>query len=52
MILNNLSVSTQTVKLPPQYHKKCLDLFAGGARLIAGEFTLDPRSCHWLKMQK
>jgi trehalose synthase len=52
LILNNLSASAQSVKLPPHYQKNYLDLFAGRRHRIAGELALDPYSYHWLQMQK
>lgn len=52
LIINNLSKSAQTVKLPLQYQKKYLDLFAGNEHIVNAELMLDPYSYHWLQMQK
>ncbi|HCB01624.1 MAG TPA: trehalose synthase, partial [Anaerolineae bacterium] len=52
LILNNLSSSTQSVKLPIQYQKNYFDLFAGDAHVLDEALTLQPYEYLWLQMQK
>ena len=52
LILNNLSRSTQIVKLPLQYQNTYLDLFAGHMHIISNELMLEPYSHLWLQMKK
>lgn len=52
LILNNLSSSIETVKLPAQFQKTYLDLFAGHTHTLTEKFELKPYSYLWLQMQK
>lgn len=52
LILNNLSSSIENIKLPVEYQKTYLDLFAGHAHTITEKLTLQPYSYLWLQMQK
>ncbi len=50
LILNNLSSTLETVKVPAVYQKSYLDLFAGHTRALSEELTLQPYSYLWLQM--
>ncbi|MBI5965860.1 MAG: maltose alpha-D-glucosyltransferase [Chloroflexi bacterium] len=52
LILNNLSSSAETVKLPAEYQKAYLDLFADRTQSLAETLTLSPYSYLWLQMLK
>jgi maltose alpha-D-glucosyltransferase / alpha-amylase len=52
LILNNLSSSEETVKLPPEYQKTYIDLFAGRTNSFKESITLQPYSYLWLQMPK
>jgi maltose alpha-D-glucosyltransferase / alpha-amylase len=52
LILNNLSSSVQTLKLPIQYQKSYIDLFAGDSHVFNEELTLQPYAYLWLQMEK
>ncbi len=52
LILNNLSSSIENVKLPREYQKTYLDLFAGHTDTLTEKLTLQPYSYLWLQMLK
>lgn len=52
LILNNLSSFRQTLKLPIEYQKLYIDLFAGNSHIFNDELTLQPYSYLWLQMEK
>jgi maltose alpha-D-glucosyltransferase/alpha-amylase len=52
LILNNLSGSVQTLRLPIEYQKSYIDLFAGDSHIFNEELTLQPYSYLWLQMEK
>ena len=51
LILNNLSSSAEIVKIPVEYQKEYLDLFAGHTQALSETLTLPPYSYLWLQMQ-
>jgi maltose alpha-D-glucosyltransferase/alpha-amylase len=51
LILNNLSFSAEIVKIPVEYQKEYLDLFAGHTQALSETLTLPPYSYLWLQMQ-
>jgi glycosidase len=52
LIINNLSSSVEAVKLPLEYQKTYLDLFAGHTHTFTEKLTLQPYSYLWLQMLK
>lgn len=52
LILNNLSSSAETVKLPLEYQKTYTDLFAGHTNTFTEHITLQPYSYLWLQLSK
>jgi maltose alpha-D-glucosyltransferase/alpha-amylase len=52
LIFNNLSSSVETVKLPHEYQKTYLDLFAGQTSTFTESITLQPYSYLWLQLSK
>ncbi len=52
LILNNLSSSAETVKIPAEYQMAYLDLFAGHTCTLTKELIIQPYSYLWLQMQK
>ena len=52
LIINNLSSSAETLKLPMEYQKTYLDLFAGHTQTLAETVSLQPYSYLWLQMLK
>lgn len=52
LILNNLSSSAQTLKLPLDYQKKYKDLFSNDTHIFNEELNLRPHQYLWLQMEK
>ncbi|MCZ2123673.1 MAG: maltose alpha-D-glucosyltransferase [Anaerolineales bacterium] len=50
LILNNLSASTQTVKLPSAYQKQFINLFNDERIAIADSLELQPQAYLWLQL--
>jgi len=50
LVLNNLSHQVQSVVVPPQYRKDCLDLLSSSVVSMGPELELSPYSYLWLRL--
>ncbi len=51
LILNNLSSSEQSIRLPAEYQRECLDLLKESSLLLTGEMKIQPHAYHWLEVR-
>lgn len=52
LIINNLSSSEQTICLPVEYQRECLDLLKDASISLTEEMKIQPYAYLWLHMQK